>query len=174
MAIPGTAGQSLPEAGTYDIDPAASTVRFGTRAMFGLLPVRGTFAVSHGRITVAELPDESSAEAVMDAASFESGNQQRDDHIRSSDYLDVARHPEIAFRSRRLERSAQDASLRGELTVCGVTQPVLITLSSITCEDRRITANGTATIDRYAFGITKAKGMTGRRTKITLEVVANR
>jgi polyisoprenoid-binding protein YceI len=110
----------------------------------------------------------------MDAASFESGNQQRDDHVRSSDYLDVARHPEINFRSQSLERSAQDATLQGELTACGVTKPVLVTITSVACEDRRITANGTATMDRYAFGVTKAKGMTGRRLKITLEVVANR
>ncbi|MER7780305.1 YceI family protein [Streptomyces sp. NPDC096191] len=174
MAIPGTSEQSVPAAGTYEIDPVASTVRFDTRAMCGLLPVRGTFTISRGRITVAESPEESSVEVAMDAASFESGNQQRDDHVRSSDYLDVARHPEIAFRSQRLERSAQDASLQGELTACGVTQPVSVTVTSVTREDRRITANGTATLDRYAFGVTKAKGMTGRHLKITLEVVADR
>jgi polyisoprenoid-binding protein YceI len=174
MAIPGTAEQSLPAAGTYEIDPVASTVRFDTRAVFGLLPVRGTFAISHGWITIAESPEESSVDVAMDAASFESGNQQRDDHVRSSDYLDVARHPEINFRSQSLERSAQDATLQGELTACGVTKPVLVTITSVACEDRRITANGTATMDRYAFGVTKAKGMTGRRLKITLEVVANR
>ena len=113
-------------------------------------------------------------DVVMDAASFASGNQQRDDHVRSSDYLDVARHPEIVFRSRSLEGSAQDASLQGELTACGVTQPVLVTITSVACEGGRITATGTATMDRYAFGVTKAKGMTGRRLRITLEVVANR
>jgi polyisoprenoid-binding protein YceI len=174
MAIPGTAEQSLPAAGTYEIDPVASTVRFDTRAVFGLLPVRGTFAISHGWITIAESPEESSVDVAMDAASFESGNQQRDDHVRSSDYLDVARHPEITFRSQSLGRSAQDASLQGEMTACGVSQPVLVTINSVACEDRRITADATATIDRYAFGIAKAKGMTGRRLKITLEVVANR
>ena len=46
--------QLLPAAGAYEIDQAASTVRFDTRAMFGLLPVRGTFAIGHGRITVAD------------------------------------------------------------------------------------------------------------------------
>ena len=174
MAIPSTSEQSLPAPGTYEIDPVASTVRFDTRAMFGLLPVRGTFTISHGRITVAESPEEASVEVAMDAASFESGNQQRDDHVRSSDYLDVARHPEIVFRSQCLERSAKDASLLGELTACGVTQSVSVTITSVACEDRRITAHGTATMDRYAFGVTKAKGMTGRHLKITLEVVANR
>ncbi|GAA2768586.1 hypothetical protein GCM10010103_76290 [Streptomyces paradoxus] len=105
--------------------------------------------------------------------SFESGNQERDDHVRSCDYLDVARHPEIGFRSQRVERSDADATLYGELTVCGVSRPIAVTLGTVTHEGKRMTASGTTTIDRYAFGITKAKGMTGRHLKITLEVVAH-
>ncbi|WP_255306542.1 YceI family protein [Streptomyces sp. Wb2n-11] len=142
--------------------------------MFGLLPVRGTFTIGQGRITVAELVEELSIQVVMEAASFGSGNQQRDEHVRSPDYLDVARHPEIDFRSQRLERSASDATLQGELTVCGVTRPVAVTLDTVLHEGKRITASGTARVDRYAFGVTKAKGMTGRHLRITLEVVANR
>ncbi|AZM62286.1 MULTISPECIES: YceI family protein [unclassified Streptomyces] len=166
--------QPVPAAGAYEIDQAASTVRFDTRAMFGLLPVRGTFTIGHGRITVADPAEESSVHVVMEAGSFESGNQQRDDHVKSSDYLDVARHPEIGFRSRRLERSGADATLHGELTVCGMTQPIAVTLGTVAHEGKRMTASGTTTIDRYAFGITKAKGMTGRYLEITLEVVAHR
>ncbi|MCZ9344529.1 YceI family protein, partial [Streptomyces sp. TRM76130] len=87
--------------------------------MFGLLPVRGAFAIGHGRITVADPAEESLVHVAIEAGSFESGHQQRDAHVRSSDYLDVARHPEIGFQSRRLERSGTDATLYGELTVCG-------------------------------------------------------
>src|SRR5690606_20623370 len=119
--------QPVPAAGAYEIDQAASTVRFDTRAMFGLLPVRGTFTIGHGRITVADPAEESSVHVVMEAGSFESGNQQRDDHVKSSDYLDVARHPEICFRSWRLERSGADATLSGEVTVRGMTQPIAVT-----------------------------------------------
>ncbi|MFE0207111.1 YceI family protein [Streptomyces sp. NPDC058985] len=166
--------QLPPAAGAYEIDQAASTVRFDTRAMFGLLPVRGTFAIGHGCITVADPAEESSVHVAVEAGSFESGNRQRDEHVRSSHYLDVARHPEFVFRSQRLERSVAEAILYGELTVCGVTQPIAVALGTVTCEGKRMTASGTATIDRYAFSITKAKGMTGRRLKITLEVVAHR
>ncbi|MFD5744532.1 YceI family protein [Streptomyces massasporeus] len=164
--------QLLP-AGAYEIDEAASTVRFDTRAMFGLLPVRGTFTIGHGRITVADPAEGSLVHVAIEAGSFESGNQQRDDHVRSSDYLDVARHPEIGFRSQRLERSSTNPTLYGELTVCGVTRPIAVTLGTVAHEGKRMTASGTTTIDRYAFGITKAKGMTGRHLKITLEVVAH-
>ncbi|MFI2242556.1 hypothetical protein [Streptomyces chrestomyceticus] len=55
-----------------------------------------------------------------------------------------------------------------------MTQPIAVTLGTVAHEGKRMTASGTTTIDRYAFGITKAKGMTGRHLKITLEVVAHR
>jgi polyisoprenoid-binding protein YceI len=164
----------LPAAGAYEIDPAASAVRFETRAVFGLLPVRGTFTVGHGRITVADPVEESSVHVVVETASFDSGNRKRDDHVRSSDYLDAARHPEIDFRSLRLERSGDEATLHGELTVRGVTRPVAVGLGPAEHEDGRMTATGTATVDRYAFGVTRARGMTGRRLRIALEVVAHR
>ncbi|MET9667952.1 YceI family protein [Streptomyces sp. NPDC006475] len=166
--------QRLPAAGIYVIDQAASTVRFATRAMFGLLPVRGKFAIGHGRITVADPAEDSFVDVVIEAGSFDSGNQQRDNHVKSSDYLDVARYPEISFRSQRLERSGAGAALYGELTVCGATQPVAVALGTVAPEGKRMTASGITTIDRYAFGITKAKGMTGRHLMIALEVVAYR
>ncbi|GAA4785310.1 YceI family protein [Streptomyces ziwulingensis] len=166
--------QPTPAAGAYEIDPAASTVRFDTRAMFGLLPVRGTFAIRQGRITVAEPAEASSVQVVMEAASFESGIEKRDRHVRSADFLDVARHPEIGFRSLRLDRSGAETVLHGELTVRGVTQPVAVTLGPVVQEGERLTASGTTTIDRYAFGLTGAKGMTGRHLKIALDVVAHR
>ncbi|MFJ9743311.1 YceI family protein [Streptomyces sp. NPDC101166] len=174
MTTAGNAERSLPTAGVYEIDPVASTVRFGTRAMFGLLPVQGTFAVSHGRISVGESPEESSVEVTIEADSFASGNRQRDDHVRSADYLDVARHPEITFRSRCVEGAGRNARLQGEVTACGTTQPVVVTIGSVVCENGRITARGAARTDRYAFGVTKAKGMTGRYLEITVDVVANR
>ncbi|MFE1928995.1 YceI family protein [Streptomyces sp. NPDC059474] len=173
MPISSAAELSLPAAGTYVIDPAASTVRFATRAL-GLLPVHGTFGISQGRITIAETPEASSVDVEMNAASFASGVQRRDDHVRSSDFLDVERHPTIQFRGQSLDQSAQGASLRGELTVCGVTKPVVVAIGSMVGEGKRITANGTATIDRYAFGVSKAKGMAARRLKITLDIVAGR
>ncbi|WP_367123328.1 YceI family protein [Streptomyces phytohabitans] len=175
MAIPRTAERSL-SAGTYEIDPAASTVRFATRAMFGLLPVRGTFALARGRVVVAgaDGAPEPSVAVTVEAASFDSGNSKRDDHVRSADYLDVQDHPEITFRSEGFERSGEDVALRGELTVRGVTGPVVVAVDSFTAEGGRLTATGSATVDRYAFGITNGKGMTGRHLTLTLEVVAER
>ncbi|WP_030418025.1 YceI family protein [Streptomyces sp. SCSIO 75703] len=171
MTAPGT--PPTPPPGTYEIDQAASEIRFATRALFGLLPVGGTFGIGRGRITVADPVEESAVDVVVDAGSFASGNRPRDEHVRSADYLDVARHPEIGFRSGRLERHGENATLHGELTVRGVTRPLSVTLGTVVREGGRMTASGTATVDRYAFGITKAKGMTGRHLTITLDVVAH-
>jgi polyisoprenoid-binding protein YceI len=172
MAV--TAEQSPPEAGTYKIDPAVSSVGFVTRALFGMLPVRGSFTIGQGEITVAEVAEESSVEVAIEAAGFDSGNARRDEHVRSADYLDADRFPDITFRCGGVQRSGEGAALPGELTVRGVTQPVLLTVDAVAQDGERLTARGTATIDRYAFGITTAKGMTGRRLQFTVNVVANR
>ncbi len=158
--------------GVYRIDPGATTVRFTTRAVFGLLPVQGFFTVDHGRILITEDIGDSAVDVVIRAASFESGNPQRDEHVRSLDYLDAAAHPEIVFRSRDVERSAEGASVQGSLTVRGVTRPTVLTLGPVITDDQCLRAQAATSIDRYAFGLTKAKGMTGRHLGITLEVVA--
>lgn len=173
MVLASRKDHSVPTSGTYEIDAAASTVRFSTRAVFGLFPVRGTFGISRGRITVADPVEESAVDVTIRADSFDSGLGRRDQHIASADYLDAARHPEIGFRGRRVTESATDtAVLRGELTVRGVTQPVDVTVGAVVLNGRRLTVEGTATVDRYAFGVTTAKGMTGRRLKLRLTVEA--
>jgi polyisoprenoid-binding protein YceI len=182
MAIP--EARSFPAPATYEIDPAASKVSFVTRHMFGLGQVRGTFALKEGRITVTDpgapgaggAGDEGSAgvvvDVVVDPSRFDTGNPKRDDHIRSASYLEVAAYPEIVFRGERVERSGTEAALPGELTVRGVTRPVTVRIESFAEDGGRITATGSATIDRFDFGLTAQKGMTGRRLRVILEIVA--
>ncbi|MWA08946.1 YceI family protein [Streptomyces sp. BA2] len=173
MVLANRQDQNVPESGTYEIDAAASTVRFRTRTVFGLFPVRGTFGISRGRITVADPVEESSVDVTVRTDSFDSGLQRRDRHIASADYLDAAKHPEIEFRGRGVTESATDtAVLQGELTVRGVTRPLAVSVGSVVLNGRRVTVEGTAIVDRYAFGVTTAKGMTGRRMKIRLAVEA--
>jgi len=72
------AAVQIPAAGIYQLDPAASTVTFATRHMFGLAPVKGTFRLVSGQITIADPVTSSTVSAVIDAASFATGNPQRD------------------------------------------------------------------------------------------------
>lgn len=160
--------------GTYIIDPEQSTIRFRTRALFGLLPVRGTFRISHGKISVTDPVTDSAVEAVVSAGSFDSGNQERDDHVRSADFLDVETHPDITFRGGGVEESGDRRRLHGELTVRGVTRPVTLDLDSVDEVGGRLTARAQVRIDRRAFGVTKWKGMTGRHLWLTLVIVASR
>ncbi len=175
MTTEGADPRNEPPPGVYRIDPDASVIRFTTRAMFGLLPVRGTFSIDHGQISIAEaVDDDSEVDAVIRAASFASGIAKRDDHVRSADFLDAAGHPEIRFSGRGARRDAGKITVHGELTVRGVTRPMALTLGTVAAEGTRLAVGATAVVDRYAFGVTKGKGMTGRRLDIVLEVVAVR
>ncbi|GAA3750734.1 YceI family protein [Plantactinospora mayteni] len=160
--------------GRYTIDPARSVIRFDTRAVFGLLPVRGTFRIGSGTIAVAPRVEESTAEAEVLAASFDSGLPERDAHVRSADYLDAAGHPYLRFRGERFVPSGDGGALHGQLTVRAVTRPVTLAVERVAAGTAELTARAGTTIDRYAFGLTTARGMTGRRIRLTLEIVATR
>ncbi|AUS81195.1 YceI family protein [Actinoalloteichus sp. AHMU CJ021] len=166
-------GQGI-AAGVFTIDPARSGISFRTRAMWGLLGVRGTFSVESGKVEVGEPATTSTVEAVVSAASFASGIPQRDEHVRSSDYLDVANHPRIVFVSDRFEWTGTRGTLQGRLTVRDVTRPVKLDVTSVTGGERELTARATTTIDRFDFEVTTARGMTGRKLQLTLDVVATR
>ncbi|MEU8550009.1 YceI family protein [Streptomyces roseoverticillatus] len=174
MATQGADEKNGPLPGVYRIDPEASVVRFRMRALFGLFPIKGTFSVGHGRIAVAETESASTVEAVIPVDSFASGHAQRDRHVRSADYLDSALHPEIRFHGGDVRRADGEVTVHGELTVRGVTRPAVLTLGEVVADGPRLSVRATTVVDRYAFGVTHAKGMTGRRLRITLDVVAVR
>jgi polyisoprenoid-binding protein YceI len=163
---------TVPAAGTYRIDPERSTVSFATRHMFGLAPVRGTFRLRSGHIRVAEDPAGSSAGATIAAESFHTGTAARDTQIRSASYLDTDRHPDIVFSSTGLERRDDGWVLRGTLTVRGTTRPVDVGVVSLAPDGPGLRLRAQARVDRYEFGITAGRGMTGRRLTLTLDVLA--
>src|SRR6201995_3457176 len=105
--MPGTtsaAAVQIPAVGPYQLDPAASTVKFATRHLFGLAAVKGTFRLISGQVTIADPVTSSTASAVIDAASFATGNPQRDKDVKSARFLHVREHPQITFRSTELVR----------------------------------------------------------------------
>ena len=89
-------GEELPAPGRWQIDPGHTEAAFIGRH-FMLTKVRGRFTGVTGTITVAEEPSESTVEVTIDMASVQSGSQARDDHLRSADVFDVARHPTATF-----------------------------------------------------------------------------
>lgn len=114
-----------PPVGTYDLDVNHTQLWFVARHM--LAKVRGRFTDFAGTVVIGENPEESSVEVEIQAASITTDTEQRDQHLRSPDFLDVEQHPTMTFRSTAV-RASDDGSfeLDGELTIRGITRPVTL------------------------------------------------
>ena len=160
----------LPPVGSYSLDPAGSTITIAMRAMLGVLPVRGTFALASGHVDVRSATD-ASVSAVADAASFTSGIAKRDAHVTSSDFLDVAHHPVITFNSTELVHAAGEWRLRGILTALEST-PVEFAISSLQNEADGFTASAHTRLDRESLGVRGQGLKVGRHLDVTITVRA--
>jgi len=165
VAISTPEAQAIPRPGRYEIDISSSTVTFRTRHLFGLAPVRGRFAIRAGTVDVDEPLARSSAFVQIDAASFRTGNGQRDDQVRSERLLDTDRYPVITFRSESMDGLA----LTGTLTVRNVTMPVSLSIEQTAARARWFNVRASTRIDRNEFGVTAYRGMAGRYLDITIE-----
>jgi polyisoprenoid-binding protein YceI len=176
-------GTPIPTAGDWELDPVHTSAQFVARHLM-VSKVRGKFTDVSGTIHIAEDPTESSVEVKIDPASVETGDEQRDAHLRSPDFLDVERYPEITFRSRSVEGSSPSHFLvHGELTVHGVTRPVTLEAEyhGVTADPwggRRAGFSATTEVDREDFGLTwnvaiEAGGfVVGKKVRLELEVEA--
>jgi len=124
LALTRSGGLDLPEPGTWEIDPVHSTIR-ATALHLGLGKVHGRFADFSGRIDVADPPENTRVQVSIDAASIDTGNADRDKHLRSSDFLDVDRWPTLRFVNSTVRRvSPEKWVMSGPLTMRDVTRPV--------------------------------------------------
>jgi polyisoprenoid-binding protein YceI len=114
-------------AGTWTIDPVHSEVGFSVRHMM-VSKVRGKFQNVTGEIVTGADPLASSAIAEIDLASIDTGNSQRDDHLRSADFFEVGKYPTMRYRSTGIRPDADGYVLDGVLTLKDVTKPVPLRL----------------------------------------------
>ncbi|MBV9093329.1 MAG: YceI family protein [Streptosporangiaceae bacterium] len=119
------AGAEVPAPGRWQLDPGHTETAFIGRH-FMLTKVRGRFTGVTGTIVVAEEPGESTVEVTIDMASVTSGSQARDDHLRSPDFFDVARHPTAIFSGRAAGWQGTRGLLAGQLTIRGISRPVTL------------------------------------------------
>lgn len=119
------AGLELPAAGTYEIDPSHSSVSFQVRHL-GLSKVRGSFERFSGTVTIGEDPTESSARVDIESASFTTGAEDRDQHVRSADFLDVENYATVRFETLGARQEGDEWKLDGQLTVRDTTVPVTL------------------------------------------------
>jgi polyisoprenoid-binding protein YceI len=179
-----TSTVTLPKAGIYTIDPAHTEVGFIARHLVGT-KVRGRFTDVAGTFTVAEKPEDSTLEAVVQSASIHTNQPQRDDHLRTNDFLDVPNHPTLTLVSTGIRR-VDDTNfvLTGDLTIRGVTKPVDFDLEFLgegpsMQEGKTVVAfSASATIDRRDFGVSfnhsllDGSVVVGNKVVIEIEVEA--
>jgi polyisoprenoid-binding protein YceI len=111
---------------TYQFDQSHSTIGFKVHQFLGT--TSGGFAKFSGEIDVdREHPEKSSVSAKIDVRSIDTRIQKRDDHLRSAEFFDVAKFPEITFKSRRVRRTGpQSGDILGDLTMHGMTKPTTL------------------------------------------------
>jgi polyisoprenoid-binding protein YceI len=113
--------------GTWDIDVTHSTVGFSVRHMM-VSKVRGYFREFSGEIVTAEDPSQSSVTATVNMDSIDTRQEQRDAHIKSADFFDVGNHTQMTFRSTAVRNHGDDWVVEGDLTIKGITKPVILKL----------------------------------------------
>lgn len=144
-------------AGVWDIDSTHSDVSFSVRHMM-VSKVRGRFNNVSGRlVTAADLLD-SSVTADIDVNSFDTGNAQRDEHVRSADFLHAAQYPTMTYRSTGIRRNGDGLMVDGELTLHGITRQVPLALEVTgfgpdPYGGTRVGVSATTKINRKDFGI---------------------
>ncbi len=114
-------------AGTWDIDPVHSHIGFVARHLM-VSKVRGSFTKFEGQIITADDPMQSSATATIDTTSLATNNQQRDADVRGENFLDVAEHPTMTYRTTGIRSEGGNLIVDGELTIRGITRPVELTV----------------------------------------------
>ena len=150
---------TLPKTGTYAIDPAHTEVGFVARHLIGT-KVRGRFTDVAGTFTVAEPIENSTVEVTVQAASIHTNQAQRDEHLRTNDFLDVPNHPTLTFKSTALKQAKDNHwVLSADLTIRGVTKSVDFDLEFLgegpaMAEGKTVVAfSASAEIDRRDFGV---------------------
>ncbi|MCY1044901.1 YceI family protein [Corallococcus sp. bb12-1] len=176
------AAPSLVAATEYEIHPTNSSALFSVKHMM-VSNVRGSFSKVTGTANIDEKDlTKSTVEAVIDATTVTTNDTSRDEHLRGNEFFDVKKFPTLTFKSTKVEKSADGLKLTGNLTIRGVTKPVVLEAEGFTVESKdpygNLKRGGSATtkINRKDFGLTWNTALetggvaVGDQVSITLEI----
>jgi polyisoprenoid-binding protein YceI len=175
---------NLPATGTWVFDTSHSSVEFVARHLM-VSKVRGGFGAFSGTVTVTDPIVDSTVEVTIDTASFTSGDENRDAHVRGEDFLDVDRFPALTFKGSGPRQNGSTWVLPGELTIRDVTRPVELEVEALGVladpwGNEKAAFSATAEIDREEFGVTwnaalEAGGvLVGNTVRIEIDVQLGR
>ena len=177
---------ALSHAAEWAIDAAHTTVTFKVRHL-GVTWVRGEFQKVSGKVSYdRKNPAAAKADIVIEAASINTRNQRRDNHLRSGDFLLAEKHPRLTFKSTSAKNAGPDSlDLVGNLTMRGVTKKVVLKVADISKEVKagataKIGASATTRINRQDFGVKWNRALevgglvVGNDVHITIDVELNK
>ena len=168
---------------TWKIDPSHSVVEFAVKHLM-ISTVKGRFTDVEGAVVIVDdTPSASSVNAVIKAASIDTRTGQRDDHLRSADFLDAASYPEITFKSTRVTGRDAEFKVTGNLTIRGVTREITLDVTnegSVTDPwgGQRVGFSARTKFDRRDFGLTWNQALetggvvVGNEVKVSIELEA--
>ena len=168
---------------TWKLDPSHTLVEFSAKHLM-ITTVKGRITDVEGTIVMDEKnPRNSSVEATLKAVSIDTRTEQRDQHLRSADFLNAELFPEIKFRSTKIEGDKDSFKMTGDLTIRDVTRPITLDIrfegqQTDPWGGERVGFSGSGKIDRRDFGLTWNQALetggvvVGNDVKINLEVEA--
>ena len=174
-------GVQFPNAGTWTLDPTHTAVEFEARHLM-VAKVKGRFGEFEGALHIAEDPTQSSTSVAIKAASIDTRTLQRDDHLRSPDFLEVEAYPELTFTSTGVEHDdGNDWKINGDLTIRGITKPVTLKMeyngqTSDPFGGQRAFFSAETKIDRDEWGLTWNQALetggwlVGKEIKLSIEI----
>ena len=161
--------------GVWNVDPQRSTIGFKAKSMWGLAPVKGHFAEFSGD---GQITDTQTVFGRIDikVASVDTKIRKRDDHLRSADFFEVAKFPDISVVVTSAESIDGDiVDLRAQLTIKGTTAPLPLRTKVAVLDDGAVRLSTQATIDRKDFGVDgNMMGMIPNKATISGDVVFRR
>jgi polyisoprenoid-binding protein YceI len=161
--------------GVWNVDPGRSTIGFKSKSFWGLAPVKGHFAEFNGD---GQITDTQTVFGRIDitAASLDTKMRKRDEHLRSADFFEVAKFPDISVVVTSAEGIDGDiVDLRAQLTVKGTTAPLPLRTKVTVLDDGAVRLSAQATIDRKDFGVDgNMIGMVSDKATISADVVFRR
>lgn len=160
--------------GIWDLDPHRSSIGFTTRTLWGLVTVRGVFRQMTGGGAVGT-DGRVHGTLTVKAASIDTKNPRRDNHLRSADFLDSDHHPDITFAVEAARPAAAGIIVTGSLSVRGRPRPLSLAALPHLADDAHLILDAEVQIDRGEFGITWGKRLgAGMSNTVTIHAVFTR